>query len=144
MITYPGEKWPQRSPMEITSIWHLLFHRQWTQLVAPIYSEMDVDSLHQPLPGDVSVSWTSGWVSRYFRRHHTKPSLQAAASKATLLLPQQHLCWDQITPLLWWGNGDEERSWEQTAAPQCDPCDAATTTSAQFQSIKLDFFLTAL
>lgn len=39
-VTNPRDKRPKHSPMEITSIWHLLFHRQRTQLVAPILKQM--------------------------------------------------------------------------------------------------------
>lgn len=52
-----------------------------------------------------------------------------------LLLPQQHLCWDQIAPLHWWVKGDG-----QTIAAWCDPYNATATTSASFSLSKRILF----
>lgn len=76
------------------SAWRKL-HQCWqgSQLVAPIYSETDMHSILQPSPSKRHNSQMSGWISCSFRRS----SGITPNHKVILLLPQQHLCWDQIT-----------------------------------------------
>lgn len=76
-------------------MWLWKSHKCWqgSQLVGLIYSAIDMHSILQPSSSKRCNSQMSGWISCSFRRS----SGITPNHKVILLLPQQHLCWDQIT-----------------------------------------------